>query len=361
MNYWAMDNLKVVTIRLGDLLDNPQILKEYVDPHCYLKPYTRDWVGYIRKNPWVQEEDILLILTLDGRSVVGELGLIPSLAILNGTIKIRVFWLCSFFLQDAYKNSGAGGVMLLKAMSFSKNLLACGAPREDACRLYRGTGFEELGPLKRYVYFYNAGIIIERLVGSNYIAKTFAFPAGFLLNLYYKAKSPKRRTSVLTFRRVKFFSEELNQIFKGCRRSYFLKDSSFLNWLLEYKQQLYPFEIRRANKLIGYLLLRRSHNKGGGLHNPPEMEEGALLDYFLTEDDKQIKLEVVKFAIDYFEDSGIDVLEFQSIDKDFFEICSDLGMIHLGGNKTFLRLAKDARLSSMGEWFFTHGTADSIL
>ena len=134
-----------------------------------------------------------------------------------------------------------------------------------------------------------------------------------------------------------------------------------MNWLLKYKPELYAFEIQRENTLIGYLLLRKRHNQGADSHKLPEMEEGTLLDYFLKDDTKEIKREMIQFAIEFFKARGVDVLEVQSIDNNFFKICADFGMIHLGGNRTFLRLAQDAKSASKSDWFFSQGTADSIL
>lgn len=357
-----MGQLSIKSFTIKDVAENPGIFSTYKDPHGYLKYHGRTWVKLLQDNPYGKETDLSLILTLDDDVIVGELGLFAGGVVYNNREE-RTFWLARFFLEGNYKNSGAGGLMLLRAIQFSKCLLACGAPREDTEKLYDRTGFSRLGPLKRFVFFYRAGLIMKKYIKNRFLASFGAAILSPLLKGYYRMKIGKININ-LSYQQVKKFERNFDELIAMQTKAYFPKYTNTLNWILKHKKNLFPFKILQNDKLVGYCILRRSLRKEEekASHNLPEMTVGSLLDYFLIDFSEKMKRDLVLFCIDFFKKKKVDIFECQVCDPDIDRICSNYGMIHLGGNRIFFRPSiHKTFFDHKRSWFITHGTGDVIL
>jgi hypothetical protein len=353
-----MSTLSIITYSIEDFIKNPDVLNLYRDPFDYTKTLPKNWLKILQDNPRGSQKDLALILTIDDDKIVGQLGLFASVVFSN-RVDIPIYCISTFFLADEYKKSGAGGLMLLRAIRFSKNLLASGAPRIDTQKLYIGTGFKELGPLQRFVYFYNFEVIAKKYFKNRFLSSILGKIGNPLLKGYYKIKSEKRESNI-DYKKVNQFSHNLDELGKQLKLNHFPKSSKILNWVVNTNKNVLPFEIYKNNKLAGYCLLCTTHRPRGGSHSLPEMKTGVLLDYYLNDCSLEIKRDLVLFGLNYFKINNIDLFEFQHFDKDYSKICSNLGMVRLGGNKVFLRLAKTDNFDANDEWFLTHGTGDVI-
>ena len=100
---------------------------------------------------------------------------------------------------------------------------------------------------------------------------------------------------------------------------------------------------------------------GGGSHDLPEMNMGTLLDYYVKDVSHEALCDLLMFCIDRFVDQGLDLFEFQVCDEMLCKICRELGFIHVGGNRIFIKPGIGMRPRGEREWFLTLGTADVML
>jgi len=357
-----MQNLSIVSYRIKDIYNDSAILGKYKDPYAYIKGCDAAWLELLKNNPYAQEEDIALILTVDRNTVVGRLGLYAASVKYNQKQE-KTFWLSGFFLNEAYKNSGAGGLMLLKAINFFKCLVAAGGPRIDTQGLYKATGFSEIGALKRYVYFYNAKVIAKRYIKNRFFCSLLSFINSPLLKLYYRIRIGNKKPKLI-YQQVEKFNTDIDELVDSGGSNYFPKYSNTLNWILQHRINIYAFQILRNHKLVGCCLLRRTHMEsrpGEPPHYYPDKVDGSLLDYYLADSSLDVKKDLVLFCIDFFKEKKMDIFEFQIFDEEMERICLQYGMIHLGGNRIFFRPSQPNKPEEKSPWFLTHGTADEIL
>ena len=355
-----MSRLSIKAFTIKEIIENPGIFNSYKDPHGYLKEHDTSWISLSKDNPYGKVNDLCLILTIDENVVVGKLGMCAGGGVVSNEREERIFWFCNFFLEGEYKNSGAGGLMLLRAIQFSKCLLGSGGPREDAEKLYDRTGFFRLGPLKRFVYFYRTEVIAKKYIKNSLFSSLGTLALSPLLKCYYKMKIGQIKIN-LKYQRIEKFDRDLDKLIATQTKAHFPKYTDTLNWVLKYKRNLYSFKILENDKQVGYCILRRSHRKEATSHNLPEMTVGSLLDYFLIDFSEERKKDLILFCIDFFKKTNVDIFECQVFDPVFDRICSSIGMVHLGGNRIFFRPSRTKLFDREQPWFITYGTCDVIL
>lgn len=354
--------MSVVCCTLLDLRSDRNLLHRYLDPHGYLRHCDPAWLRMVESNPYARDEDLVLVLVVSGDTVVGRLGLHPGMACYLAQSE-RTYWMDGFYLQPDYKNTGAGGRMLLTARSFSPSLLACGAPSEDLQKVYRTIGFYELGPLQRYVYFYNADVIAKKLLHTERLPAALsplATAGSWLLRGFYKSRA-RSQPPRLRFTPVTTFKPSLDELLGKAGLNFFPRDHRTLNWVLEHQKNVFPFETWLDEKQLGYCLLKRRLQPAVPARHLPEMTVGCLLDYWWGAEAQADKYDLVEFCIDFFKNQAVDVLEVQVCDPELGRTCAELGMAALGGNRIFFRPASQAQPLPASGWFLTHGTADVLL
>lgn len=333
------------------------VLEAYDDPDDYLKSF-RNNPRLIVDNPNAQKDDLALILALDGQRVVGRLGLFAGRLFYEGE-NLRVYWLSEFALQNAYRTTGVGGMILLKVLALRVPLLACGAPSEELEKVYKKVGFLRLGPLKRFVYFYRATVVVKHYLNNAFLAQTISNMANPALALYYSFRRRGMR-QVLTYKHVKQFDNTISSLFASERRNHCVKDALVLNWALNHNHAD-AFEIYDGSSLRGYCLIKCMKFDGGGSHDLPEMNMGTLLDYYIEDVSREAVCDLLMFCIDRFVDQDLDLFEFQVCDEMLSNICRGFGFIQVGGNRIFIKPGLGMRPGVEREWFLTLGTADVIL
>ena len=347
----------VRSFSVGELDRGLTALETYDDPDDYLKSF-RTNPRLIVENPHALRDDLALILALDGQRVVGRLGLLAGRLFYEGENR-RVYWLSEFALQDAYRTTGVGGMILLKVLALRVPLLACGAPSEELERIYEKVGFQRLGPLKRFVYFYDSTVVVRHYLNNAFLARTISIMANPALALYYNFRR-RGVKQALTYKHVKQFDNAISTLFASETRNHCIKDAGMLNWVLNHNHAD-AFEIYDGPSLRGYCVIKRMKFAGGGSHNLPEMNMGTLLDYYIKDVSREALRDLLNFCIDRFAHHGLDLFEFQVCDEMLGKVCGEFGLIQVGGNRIFIKPGLGMESRGEREWFLTLGTADAIL
>ena len=351
------DEVCIRSYTVGELGRGLSVLEAYDDPNDYLRSF-RNSPRLIVDNPNAQIDDLALILALDGQKVVGRLGLFAGKVLYEGD-NLRLYWLSEFALQNAYKTTGVGGMILLKVLALRVPLLACGAPSLELEKVYEKVGFKRLEPLKRFVYFYRSTVVARHYLNNPFLARTISSMANPALALYYSFRRRGMRQA-LSFKHVKQFDNTINSLFASERRNHCIKDALMLNWALNHNHAE-AFEIYDGQRLRGYCVIKCMNFDGGGSHHLPKMKMGTLLDYYIEDGSREALCDLLMFCIDRFVDQDLDLFEFQVCDEMLCKVCRDFGFIHVGGNRIFIKPGLGMRPQGEQEWFLTLGTADVIL
>ena len=356
-----MADLSVAAYTIGELSKNlSSCLGKYQDPYGYLAGCTSKWVDLLTRNPAAESTDLAIIIAVADDTAVGSLPIYAAFASINGT-KHRTFLLDGFFLHPEYQSTGIGALMLLRTISHSKSLVASGSPRDDARALYLATGFKELGPLRRYIYFYRPEIILRKIFRVKSLPSILSLPLAPIFRAYYLLRRRRLKTS-LDFKLVAAFPEEIDALVQQRQDNYFLRDSQTLNWAMGSQENLFPFLVFRQSRCTGYVLLKtRKQAATGAPHWLPEMSVGNLLDYNLADETAVGKRELINFCISFFRQKRVELFECQCLDDGLGGVCSGFGMIRLGGNVVLFRPPPGAQVSNEDTWFLTHGEGDVIL
>ena len=100
-------------------------------------------------NPYVNKNDIGLLVAYEADQCIGYLGIMPGLLKIGEEFS-RVHWLSTWFVPSEYRKTSVGLTLLLTALSFKHDLVVCGIS-EQAEKVYRGLRFREIGPLDYYI------------------------------------------------------------------------------------------------------------------------------------------------------------------------------------------------------------------
>jgi hypothetical protein len=342
---------------VGELDRGVSLFEAYDDPNGYLKSF-RNSPRLIVDNPNAQKDDLALVLAFDGQKVIGRLGLFAGRLFYEGE-NLRVYWLSEFALQNKYKTTGVGGMVLLKVLALRVPLLACGAPSEELEKVYEKVGFRRLGPLKRFVHFYRTTVVARHYLNNAFLARTISSIVNPALALYYSFRRRGLRQA-LTYKHVKQFDNTISSLFTSERRNHCIKDALVLNWALNHNHAD-AFEIYDGPNLRGYCVIKSMKFDGGGSHDLPEMNMGTLLDYYIQDVSREALCDLLLFCIDRFANQGLDLFEFQVCDEMLCKVCGEFGLTQIGGNRIFIKPGLNMGSRGKREWFLTLGTADVIL
>jgi hypothetical protein len=97
-------------------------------------------------NPHADPQDVVLLAAFEGGRCVGYLGLVPSLALVGGGGRAKVYWLSAWFVEPGARATSAGALLLLRAMGLGYDLFACGMSRYSLAAL-KAMRFSEMKPL----------------------------------------------------------------------------------------------------------------------------------------------------------------------------------------------------------------------
>jgi len=99
------------------------------------------------RNPCADEADIGLLVAFMGEKPVGYLGIMPGQLKSAGKTS-KVHWLTTWFVPEEFRDTAAGSLLMMTAISLRYDLLACAPDMGDEAQsVYRALGFKELGPL----------------------------------------------------------------------------------------------------------------------------------------------------------------------------------------------------------------------
>ena len=345
---------------IAEISNDSALLGRYRDPFGYFRECVPPWLEVLRSSPGSSDGDLAIILAVDGETVVGRLGMFAASACVNGE-KTETFWLTLFLVHEDYRRTGAGALMLLRAVSYLKCLVAAGGIPPEVQELYKSAGFKDLGRLQRYVYFFTTSPILMKFLRIGPLSIFLSYLTNPLLSLYYATRSRSCQSQV-TFEAVARFDFELDEILEGRNGDYFPRGVDYINWVLQSCDNLQGFRVVRQGKLIGYILLRvtdePAQTSGRWL---PAIRLGCLLDYYLQDGTPADKRAIIEFCIPFFRAAGADVFECQSNDDDLVSACSRLGMIQMGGNRVLFRPPQGTTIPDVDSWSLTQGEGDVIL
>ena len=350
----------IVSFTIAELLSGKLVSNSFDDPYSYLPDDLPRWIEMLSINPHATTDDLALILAVDSNAVVGKLAMIAG-GVSPSSERDRTFMLSSFFLSDEYRDTGVGGMMLLRAIGTSKSLVASGRPSDDAALLYKHVGFKEIGPLDRYVYFYSTGAITRRLGRWNQMVRPVAPLLDRTLAGYYRLRRSRPRNK-MEFRQVETLGKNIDALLGKSSLHRFDRNSKVINWAYRHQPAAWLFEIWKNDGLRGFALLQ---TRDVASHVQPQrtsaMRLGSLLDFYMYESERDDLIELVDFSIRFFALRDVDIFECQSNLPDLHRACASFGMIRRVGNRVLVRSIADGLSAASDSWGLTQAEGDVIV
>jgi predicted N-acetyltransferase YhbS len=353
-----MDNLRLINYTVGDLTEDLQLLREYRDPHRYLRHCTPAWWRDHNLNPHAQPEDLALTLAVDGDIVIGRLAMWAAQVVIDG-VRYRAFLLDYFIVHEDYRDTGIGGMLLMNSISRSRCLVAAGGVPPNVQQLYQAVGFRELGPLSRYVYFYNPQVIFKTYLRAAPLASALAVFATLPLKTYYRFRKKKAKSN-LEFRPVTSLNSAIDDLPRS--GNYFPRSSAQLNWLLATRDNLYGFEVFRDDRICGYCVFRTQIAEAQTEpRSLPEMRVGSLLDFYIDGATIEDKRALINFGQVFLKPKKMDIFECQTKDEELIDVCAGLGLVHVSGFRILFRPPPRASLPDDDVWYLTKAEGDILI
>ncbi|MDA1183362.1 MAG: hypothetical protein O2930_01795 [Acidobacteria bacterium] len=331
-----MPDPRIVSYTLQQLIDDPDALAAYDDPGGYLGESGPRWLEFLRGNPRGRPDDLAIVLTIVGNRVVGSLRSIPVELRIDGQT-IRSAALRAFFLDAEWRGGGAGGLMLLRALSTTRSAIAAGGPRPETVALYTGAGFTTLGPLSRQVYFNSTRPLIATACRGLPFVPRVSTLLDPIVGLYYRARS-RPSDPRIQFTAVERFAEDLDRLLAARSDDHMVRESSDLNWVLQYSRGVSAYEIRDGDALAGYCLIRTEDRAATTvpLRLPP-MRVTSVLDFHVAGPEPKMLDQLVLHAVACSKADRAEVLEIQTNRPDLLRCLKNTGFVRAGGYKVLLR------------------------
>ena len=357
------DNIRVIKYTYEELLKKREELTSFDDPKNYLKNFLGSYTSFLLKNPNISNNEIALSIAVFNKRIIGRLGFIKGTYQINKE-NFPVLWLTGFFLDNKYYQTGSGAMLLLNGINTKLPLLASGGPSKECQNLYRATGFFELGPLKRYLFFFNLNFPITYLIKNKRIGYAISqiFQKPFLLITNTALKLLNRQTNI-TFKSVKTFDKRIDEIETLAKNNIFPTDASLLNWSIGAPgTKNYLFELYMKKSFIGYIILRVLPFKDVRLGSQA-CKIGSLHHYRIIKKAKSVafKKEIIVFSLKFLSKKNIDIFECQSLDDQMASACKRLFMLKKGGNKIFFRSKKHSKIVQSLKLNLSKSISDVIL
>ena len=355
-----MDAPRIRTFRVQDFIANAQVLAEYDDPLGYVATCTPRWAELLASNPFAQPSDLAMVVAIDGKKIVGRLGFYAAEVSLGGQ-RHKTYLQQAFFLDPAYRPTGAGSMLLLPALSSLKCLTGMGNSAPETVALCERLGFSTVTRMRRFVHFYRTGSLMQTYLRQRHVARVaswLADPAWRFVSRYRVRGGGPRGN--FTYRPVQRFDESIDRLIANEKRPFFPRGAGALNWIMKFGP-LDAFTIHAGDRLLGYCLLQKFARVAVPQRHLPAMMVGRVADYYLPADAFDAKRDMHQFAIDYFADRDVELLECQVHDAGLPEICKQLGMFEIGGMVGVFRPPRNTEPTQPQDWFLTFGTGDILL
>jgi GNAT superfamily N-acetyltransferase len=308
-------------------------------------------------NPNGSTNDIALVLALDGERVVGRLGCFAGPVKVGGESK-RAFFLSGFALDPEYRQTGVGGLLLMRILS-AGTVFASGAPDLRARELYRRLKFHEVGPLRRFLLPLRAGPVVEYYTGNRRLgryATSLATPAMAV----YRRLAMRHRSLRVKLRQANCVSSAVDAMMERDTRNSFPRDAAMYAWAAPFSQDQRIFDIEIDGDLAGFAVLSRYSHPGGGDLRLPPTTISALKDYYLAPSHASAANAVLCALLHELAQGPADFIECQVEEAAMAAACQAASMIEMGGNRVFVRgrFAPGAAVSR--PWFIAYAVGDQL-
>lgn len=332
-------SIEYIEYTIRDLSQSPSPLQQFRDPRNFTKPLVGWGLERLRSNPMSRLDDPAVILAIIDNEIIGRLGAFASSTVYEGR-RIDTLALSGFDLDETYIKTGAGGVILLRALHWKRPLSVCGGPSANLQRVYERAGFLPLGPLKRYIYFFSAYGIVHRYVHHKQMAVIAAGILQLALRGYYRLRSLRLPGSVLgarvEFVRTRELSSRVIELSESFAVNHFTQPVDVINWAID-RNQLAAFEIHVGGRPVGYYLLRMSSMAPDIRLRTPRLALATLLDYYVDDSLPELKALLLRHAVEFLGGQKVDAFELQLHDEKFEAICKTAGLVQIGGAKVYFR------------------------
>jgi hypothetical protein len=121
-------------------------------------------VGQVRAkayaaNPLADDNDVGLLVAYSGTRCIGYLGIMPGRVMIDGTVH-KLHWFSSWYVDPNTRQSGAGILLLMKALSLDYDFAVTGTSR-DADEVYQALHFTEIKPLTYWTMFIDSVDVVS--------------------------------------------------------------------------------------------------------------------------------------------------------------------------------------------------------
>ncbi|MBI5092966.1 MAG: GNAT family N-acetyltransferase [Candidatus Hydrogenedentes bacterium] len=267
------------------------------------------------QNPNADPDDPAMLAAYINGVCVGYIGLMPVI-LSHAAEREKVFCLSTWFVSPASRGSGAGALLLTRAMSLHENLFSI-APTPEAEELYRAIRFKELGPMRHFMLYLGAlnvlglpfdilkrvlarrGLSVRSVEIASRIFRRILYPA-FRLAAYRMIRAPFAKFLCdTTYSEVDRIDETLfnadDSAAPGSAR--FFRGSDAINWMLrapwilEDTTQATPgYEFSDVRPRFRYIALKITPD--GGNERP-----GFLVLSVSTRTDGETTLKVLDYSL----------------------------------------------------------------
>jgi GNAT superfamily N-acetyltransferase len=310
-----------VVVRRARYSDYPAIAIFLREAYGAIAPFkAKDrWAWQFKNNPYTTSPvgcAPVWIAELSG-TVVGQIAVQEGSIEIDGTRR-PAGWVVDVMILPSYRGLGLGH-QLFAAVAKDYPLLVTLTMAPATRRMANRLGAVEFGKVELYSRLLNldeqitrryfrvrtrhrprVAWVSEALCTYMHVDRIVAHVGNLLLLLENAFSRLPRTKNVAQIVEVERFGSEMDALWKTLSTDFpvaIARDSKFLNWrFCECPQMEYRcFQAIRDNKVVGYLVLRRTH--------AAELPEGIIADLVAAREDRETVGELIGFALEWFGNS----------------------------------------------------------
>ncbi len=214
-------------IELEKLLENKEFWKDEIIP------ISKQRIISQLNNPYLSDEDTLLILAFDNNKIIGYIGLLPTIYKKEDFV-FKYYWGTTWWISDNYHKTGIGVYLLMSAFEQTKNRFSAIAFTESAGLIY--ANYSELQTItNQQGYDFQFLFSTNRKKNIRFFKKIYIFLQNSISS--YKLAQWNNKNSLQTnnYEFISYIDEQIISFVNEKQKNEItFKSKDYFNWILKY-------------------------------------------------------------------------------------------------------------------------------
>ncbi len=303
-------------------------------------------------NPLGTEQGAVYLFAKSGDIQVGKVNAIEG-EITHGGKKAPILWAAGLTVDESYRTTGAGLMLILKLQALHHTIAVIGVSRA-ALPLYRKLGWVDMS-MDRYLLLYRSRPVWERVLGERATARAGAGLTDVALAVQRRmlAAWTRLRSRGLSVERTEKMGQECDELLAHSPEPLAIHRSGrWLNWLMSFSgrdstrpQHLWLVRDARG-RAVGYFIVTARHHAETGEVGFANFTLGSVKDWIVLDRQAIDERGLILLALRELAELSVDVAEVCVPDHTLGRRLRRMGLVKQGALAFLVKASPQSPLKS---------------